>query len=137
MRTSSYVCIPMLFKSRNCIQIRSSCKMLMLFLNQYFMFFLMLHLFFCKSNNMYKKMDKAIHGNCAYTQSAFSAYRSQIRGKNKFTIRKSGNFWSRDNIKMLNLICIYTRFLLLKDMGIHMNRHAYTIRVPHICTHKL
>jgi hypothetical protein len=40
-----FVCIPMLFKSRNRIQIKTKCKMLMLFLDQNLMFFPMVHLF--------------------------------------------------------------------------------------------
>ncbi len=30
---------------------------------------------------MYRKMDKTIHGNCAYAQPAFSAYKTRLRGK--------------------------------------------------------
>ncbi len=48
--------------------------------------------FCCKSNIMYRKMDKTIHENCACIQPEFSAYRTQLRGKPSAPFERSENF---------------------------------------------
>jgi hypothetical protein len=50
-----FVSISMLFQSRNCIQKKTKCRILMLFIDQHFP---MVHLFCCKSNIMYRKWIK-------------------------------------------------------------------------------
>ncbi len=64
--------------------------------------------FCCKSNIIYKKMDKTIHGNCAcilHSTFIFSIYDSTYR-KTKWNIRRIVKNWSRNIIKILHIICI-------------------------------
>ncbi len=84
---------------------------------------------------MYKKITKTIHLKCACIQPAFSAFRTQLTGKpSKYTILPSVKFWSRNNIKVLYLICISTWFRPLNDMGIHRSLYTYiyACHMPHI-----
>ncbi len=111
VQCSMHICIPVCICTySSAIQEQKShtnktkCKKLMLFLDQNFLFFRVVHIFWCKSNVMYRKMDKTIYRNSACIQSAFSAYRTQLTGKHKCTIRKSRKCWCRNNITILNLL---------------------------------
>jgi hypothetical protein len=66
MYAYQFVCIPILFKSRNCIQIyKLNAKSKCCFYSKISTSF-QWYACFGKSNNIkYSKMDKTIHGNCA------------------------------------------------------------------------
>ncbi len=93
------LCIPMLFKSRNRIQIQIKSKMFLLFPDQYVLSFRIVPFAFPVSP-IFRKMNKTTNWSCACIQPVVSAYRIELRGKPKTTIRKSVQFWSRRKIKI-------------------------------------
>jgi hypothetical protein len=78
----------MLFKSENSIQIKSICKISMLFLDLIACSFQWCTCFWCKSKNMYRKMDTSIHRNSSCIQPPFSAVRNQLAGKQSAAFKR-------------------------------------------------
>jgi hypothetical protein len=133
---------PILFKSRNRSQIKPKWKMSMLFPYQNFMFFPMVHLVlvYCKSHIMHRKMNTAIHGNCASIQPPFphihtiglNLQENRVHHSKERTIlvRKQ-----RIMIMICHVFCICTWFLPLKDLGRHIyiqaGMHAYKVHAAY------
>jgi hypothetical protein len=109
-----FVCPPMLFNSRNRIQIKTKCEMSMMFLDQNFMFLPMVHLFLlcCESIIMYRKMDKTIDRNSACIQPSFSVYMTQLTGKPNAPFERSYNSGIETSLRVS--IC----FIFLHDFCI-------------------
>jgi hypothetical protein len=78
---------------------------------------------------MYRKMDKNYFRNFTCIQPAFEAYRTQLTGKEKNTIRTSVIFRFRKTIKILHLLFICTWFLPWKNVRRQANRNIYAYSV--------
>jgi hypothetical protein len=112
------------FNNRYRMQRKAKCKMYMLLKDQWCTYFC------CKSNLtlMYRKMDKTVYGNFACMQPPFSAYRTQLTGKRKYTFRKNGRFLSRNNITGLYLCNILLLYMISDSEG-----HGNTYKPVRLC----
>jgi hypothetical protein len=113
------LCIPTLFKEQKLLTNKNKMQKVYVVSRP----FIPLSCFCCQSNIMYSKMDETIHENC-------TSIKNLTYTKTKCTIRKNVQFWSRNNINIVHLLCICTRFMPLKDTGIQRNRYAH-MRAAH------
>ncbi len=77
------------------LQIKTKCKMSMLFLDPNFTFFPMVLTVFAVPSQIsctYRKMDKTIYRNCPSIQHAASAYMTQLTGKPSAPFERAYNF---------------------------------------------
>ncbi len=78
-------------------------------------------------------MNRTIHGNCPCIQLAFSAYRTQLAGKQSAPLERASNTCLELKLELyLHLLCVCTWFLPLQSMGIQTSRYGYIRTAPHI-----
>jgi hypothetical protein len=86
---------------------KTKYKISMLFLDQNYIFFPMVHFFCCTSNIMYRRMDKTIHRNSACIQPAFSANMTKLTGKQSASFERPLIFVSKQHYNFAFTFHVY------------------------------